>query len=108
MFRLGRAVQHGGLALRLFPAAAVLFAIWRATTDCVGGAAINLARSESTVLDTDAACFSKRGAAFRGAHFLVGPAMLAARSFRCRSGGSAAAINLARSVRTVLAADATC
>ena len=49
----------------------------------VGGAAIKLARSESTVLGADAACYSKRGAAFRRAHLPAATAMLAARSFRC-------------------------
>ena len=56
----------------------------------------------------DAACHSKRGAACRLAHFSAATAVLAARSFCNRLGGSAAAINLARSVRTVLAADAAC
>ena len=35
--------------------AAVLAAVWGATTDCVGGAAINLARSESAMFPADAA-----------------------------------------------------
>ena len=63
------------------PATDVLPAVWRATTVCVGGAAINLACSESTMLDADAACLSKRGAACRRAHVSAATPMLAARSF---------------------------
>ena len=55
----------------------MLLAVWGATTDCVGGAAINLARPESAMLGADAACCSKRGAACRRAHFPAATAVLA-------------------------------
>ena len=87
--------------------AAVFLAIRRATTGCVGGAAINLARSESTVLDADATCSSKGSAACRRAHFLAATAMLAARSFRCRLGGRAATAEGAEAKGAVFLAKST-
>ena len=87
--------------------AAVLDAVRGATTACVGGAAIHLARSVSAMLDADAASVRKRGAACRRAHCLATTAMLAARSFRCRSGGSAATAERAEPKGAVFHAEPT-
>ena len=78
------AVQSNTLPCCISLSAAVFRAVQRATALCVGDAAINLARSVRTVLPADAACFGKRGAAFRRAYFLAATTVLAARSFRHR------------------------
>ena len=85
----------------------MFLAVRGATTVRVGGAAINLARSVGTMLDTDAACLRKRGATCHGAHFRSATAVLAARSFRYRYGGSAATAERAEPKGAVFPAEPT-
>ena len=65
--RGGSAACYGA---RLLLSTAVCPAMWRSRV-CVGGAAIKLAHSISTMLETDTTRFCKTGAAFCLAHFLV-------------------------------------
>ena len=98
---------HGINGALVLPLAAMFLAVQGATTVCVGGAAINLARSVRTMHPADAACFSKRGAACRLAHFPAATAVLAARSFRCRYGGGAATAERAEPIGAVYSAKPT-
>ena len=84
--------------------AAVLLAVCRSGAR-VGGAAIKVARSRSTMLPADTPCLGKCFAAFYLALFSGATAMPAAHSLRRRTGGSGAVAERAVSERTMLSAD---
>lgn len=72
-----------------------------------GGAAIKLAHSTSTMLDADAACIRKCGAAFQLAHFRVATAMPTAPSFGYRLCCRGAISESAEPIGAVLLAETT-
>ena len=101
-FRGGVAACDGA---RLLVSTTVFAAKWRCTTACVGGAAIKLTCSISTMLAAKTTRICKGGATFHRAHFRAATTMPTAPSFCCRCGSSRAFTERAEPKGTVFAAE---